>query len=99
MSITTKGGKFSLGQMVMTRGVNDKIAEDSEFSKFVLRSMGRHAIGDWGDLGEEDKQANDEALKIGERLFSAYEQGDLPKIWIITEYDRSVTTVLFPSEY
>ena len=93
--------KFKLGQTVMTRGVNDKIAEDSKFSKFVLGSMQRHAAGDWGDMEKEDLKANEDALMTGEaRLFSAYEPGnELPKIWIITEWDRSVTTVLFPDEY
>ena len=99
MTITAAKGKFPLGRMVMTRGVNDRVAEDAEFSKFVIESIGRHARGDWGDLGEEDKQTNEAALKDGDRLFSAYEKEGLPKIWIITEWDRSVTTVLFPEEY
>lgn len=98
-NMTVSGGKFNLGQMVMTHGVNEKIAEDAEFSKFVIKSIGRHAQGDWGDVDAEDKKRNDDDLAAGERLLSAYEQGDLPKIWIITEWDRSVTTVLFPEEY
>ena len=93
-------GKFNLGQMVMTRGVNDKIAEDTKFSKFVLDSLRRHASGDWGDMDKEDLAANEDALKHGDRLFSAYNPKDsLPKIWIISEADRSATTVLFPDEY
>ena len=99
MTLTVSNGKFSLGQLVMTRGVNDKIADDAKFSKFVIESLGRHAKGDWGDLGQEDKQENELSLKKGFRLLSAYERADLPKIWIITEADRSVTTVLFPDEY
>ena len=93
------GPKFSTGQLVVTRGVNEKIADDTEFAKFVLKSIARHRGGDWGDLGEEDKKTNNEALISGDRLFSAYESEGLPKIWIITEWDRSVTTVLFPDEY
>ena len=92
--------KFNLGQTVMTSGVAHKVANDVEFSKFVLKSMGRHVNGDWGCLSKEDKQLNDSALKNGnERIFSAYEESPLPKLWIITERDRSVTTALFPSEY
>lgn len=97
--------KFPLGQITVTRGVNDAIAQDIQFSEFVLKSIRRHAAGDWGDLGAEDKKSNDNALKDGDRLFSSYmlERPTLfiqqPKIWIITEWDRTVTTVLFPDEY
>ncbi len=92
--------RFPLGQMVMTRGVADKVAEDTEFAKFVMVSIARHATGDWGDMVKEDKAENELALREGNlRLFSAYEHPRLPKIWIITEADRSVTTVLFPEEY
>jgi len=83
----------------MTRGVNDRVAQDAKFAKFVMDSLKRHASGDWGDLCEEDKQENELSLKQGLRLFSAYESPDLPRIWIITEADRSATTILFPGEY
>ncbi len=99
MVLRLSNGKFSLGQLVMTRGVNDKIADDARFSKFVIESLGRHAKGDWGDLGQEDKQENELSLEKGFRLLSAYERNGLPKVWIITEADRSVTTILFPDEY
>lgn len=93
-------GKFNLGQMVMTRGVNDKVAEDLQFSKFVFDSLRRHASGDWGDMDKDDLNANEDALKHGDRIFSAYEpKNGLPKIWIITEADRLATTILFPDEY
>lgn len=91
--------KFPLGQIVMTRGVNDLVATNTEFAKFVTESLRRHASGDWGDLAEEDKRENEYALDKYLRLFSAYEKPPLPKIWIITEADRSVTTILFPEEY
>ena len=52
-----------------------------------------------GELGDEDKAENDLSLKEGFRILSAYESGELPKIWIITEADRSATTILFPDEY
>ena len=91
--------KFSLGRLLLTRGVNDLVAENTSFAKFVTDSLKRHDSGDWGDLDEADKSRNDQALVDGSRLFSAYEQPGRPKIWIITEADRLSTTVLFPDEY
>jgi len=91
--------KFALGQLIWTRGVSAKVAEDEEFAEFAAESLKRHITGDWGDLCAEDKQQNELALKTGYRLFSAYEKEGLPKIWIITEADRSATTILFPEEY
>jgi len=92
--------KFPLGQVVMTRGVADRVADDIEFSRFCLESLKRHASGDWGDMCIEDKKENDFALiQGGLRIFSAYEKQGLPGIWIITEADRSATTTLFPDEY
>ena len=91
--------KFSTGQLVMTRGINDRVADDTQFAEFVSRSLTRHLKGDWGDLDAEDKAANNGALIRGGRLLSAYTNGALPKIWIITEADRSATTILFPEEY
>ncbi|MFC1909709.1 hypothetical protein ACFLXC_00210, partial [Chloroflexota bacterium] len=90
---------FPLGQLVMTRGVNDLVAEDEAFAKFVTESLNRHVKGDWGNLTDEDKQENELSLKEGFRILSAYEENGLPKIWIITEADRSATTILFPDEY
>lgn len=92
--------KFPLGQLVMTRGVADLVTSDAEFAKFCTDSLYRHASGDWGELSEGDKAENEFALKEGNlRLFSAYESNGLPRIWIITEADRSATTTLFPEEY
>jgi len=90
---------FPLGQLVMTRGVNDLVAEDEAFAKFVMGSLTRHQRGDWGNLTDEDKQENELSIKEGYRVLSAYESERLPKIWIITESDRSATTILFPDEY
>ena len=92
--------KFPLGRLLMTRGVNDTVAQNTPFAKFALDSLRRHANGDWGDMCAEDKQENELALREGNlRIFSAYEKEGLPKIWIITEADRSATTTLFPEEY
>jgi hypothetical protein len=63
-----------------------------------MTALRRHACGDWGDLCPEDTLANEEALRDGDRLLSAYGQGEL-RFWIITEADRSVTTVLLPEDY
>ena len=90
---------FPFGTLVMTAGVNGRVAEDEEFSKFVVDSLRRHAKRDWGDLEKEDKAENELSLRDGFRLLSSYKHPTLPKIWIITEHDRSATTVLFPSEY
>lgn len=93
-------GKFKAGQTVWTQGINAKIAEDALFAKFVLDCLKRHLNGDWGDLPKEDKEENELSLKENCRLLSAYIiPGTEDKIWIITEADRSVTTVLFPDEY
>ena len=91
---------FPLGQQVMTSGVAGRIEANDGFGEFVAQCLNRHANGVWGDLSQEDKSLNDAGLKSGEdRLFSAYEHDVYPKIWIITEWDRSATTVLFPDEY
>lgn len=91
--------KFPLGQLTVTSRVNNRIADDTDFAKFVLVSLRRHAVCDWGEICESDKQLNNTSLETGDRLVSAYDSPVLPKIWIITEADHSVTTVLFPDEY
>ena len=90
--------KFALGKTVWTRGINDLVAVDESFAKFVLESLSRHASCDWGELSDADKQENDYSLDKDLRILSAYQHGD-KRIWIITESDRSSTTVLFPEEY
>lgn len=62
-------------------------------------ALARHLSGDWGDMSDEDKRTNDRALKDGSRLFSAYQVREDTRIWIITEADRSATTVLLPEDY
>jgi hypothetical protein len=86
--------KFPLGMVVGTPGVTEAILEPEIF--FALE---RHALGDWGDVCEDDRLANEEALKEGNRLFSVYHSSQGKKFWVITEWDRSVTTVLLPEEY
>ena len=91
---------FELGQLVMTRGVADRIEESADFAKHVMRSLQRYTACDWGDLGRDDKAMNDMALgPDGGRILAAYEHPEQPKLWIITECDRSYSTILFPDEY
>ena len=78
------GELFPLGEIVMTRAIADIVAENETFAKEVITSLRRHSTMDWGNLSEDDKQMNDEAIANEEgRIFSAYKtpQG---KIWIIT---------------
>ncbi|HHF0534521.1 TPA: hypothetical protein ACPHXL_003482 [Vibrio alginolyticus] len=92
------GLKFNLGAVVMTRGVGELMKEHGLEPIQYLR---RHAFGDWGDLEDEDKAQNEEAVVHGGRIFSAYNLTGMPesRLWVITEADRSVTTFLLPSEY
>lgn len=90
---------FALGTLCWTAGVNNSMAESEKFSAFVFASLQRHCACDWGDLCQEDKHLNDQALKTKGRLFSKYVLEETTPIYIITEWDRSVTTILFPEEY
>jgi len=90
--------KFNLGQVVMTRTLNEWVQQDPARYEFLQAFMARHQSGDWGNVCEEDAQVNADALIYGNRILSLYEhEGTF--IWIITEADRSVTTILFPSDY
>ena len=86
---------FPLGKIVATPGAVD-LLKKHELSPFDFIS--RHWQGDWGDLDEADIKSNQFALRHGSRLLSAYRIDDA-KLWIITEADRSSTTLLLPSEY
>lgn len=85
---------FPLGQVVTTRGALDRISGMN-----MQRALARHASGDWGDICPEDRTENQLSLEHGFRILSAYEYPDEPKFWIITEADRSATTILLPEEY
>lgn len=91
--------KFKLGQTVVTRGINDRIADDAKFAKFITESFARYVNCDWGELCEEDKAMNDSAVKNDDdRIVAKYSYNN-EDIYIITEWDRSVTTILFTYEY
>lgn len=85
--------KFPLGRIVMTANASGRLDAVA-----VNDGLHRHARGDWGDIPPEDAKQNEFGLKHGERLFSAYGKGE-KRFWIITERDRSVTTVLLPEDY
>lgn len=87
---------FELGQVVATPGALDSLHSLGLTGLELLR---RHHRGDWGDLDQEDIATNNAALQNGSRLFSSYQVNQELKIWIITEADRSVTTLLLPEEY
>ena len=89
-------GTFALGRLFATPGVlHAMLAAGDELFLYLAR----HARGDWGDVGAEDWRLNDQALVSGARLLSAYRLRDGVRVWVITESDRSSTTVLLPDEY
>lgn len=91
--------KKVVGELIMTRGINDTISENLAFAGDVMHALKRFASCDWGEMDEADIQSNNDAYENGDqRLLASYETAE-GKIWIITEWDRSYTTVLFPSEY
>jgi hypothetical protein len=95
---TLKRAEFSPGRLAATPGALQAFrdAGDPAMGIGLLR---RHLGGDWGELAAEDKDANDEAVKRGRRILSAYKIGTGVKVWVITEADRSATTFLLPEEY
>jgi hypothetical protein len=87
---------LALGQTVATPGA---LAAMQHLEVSPLALLSRHQRGDWGNLDEEDKQANEQALACGGRIFSSYQVTGAVKFWVITEADRSTTTILLPEEY
>ena len=87
-------GLFRLGKVVCTPGALEAVPGDD-----ITKAIGRHVRGDWGDVCREDWRENELSLKEGFRLLSVYRGTNGTRFWIITEADRSVTTVLLPEEY
>lgn len=87
---------FPLGQCVATPGALEALQQAGQSPSEFLD---RHVRGDWGDVCEEDAEANELALKDGSRIFSVYQTQDGTKLWCITEADRSSTCILLPEEY
>lgn len=94
-SLQTPLPLFRLGQIVATRGVLKHLEHHGIQADPYLR---RHVRGDWGNVPPEDALANERAVEHGARILSSYEAAG-QRVWVITEADRSVTTLLFPSEY
>ena len=96
---------FEIGQVVATRAVWELIDQNEEFNAFVSGCLSRYILYDWGDTCKEDWKSNDDAVKNGERVLAVYNVPDEieeiyeAQLWIITEWDRSVTTLLFPGDY
>jgi len=88
--------QLQLGQIVATPGALAAFGESGEQPGEFLR---RHACGDWGDLSDEDRKENEFSLVNGFRLLSSFTLSSGTKIWVITEADRSSTTLLLPEEY
>lgn len=94
MEISKSPGRFPLGQVVITRNALESLHPGD-----VQTALRRHAAGDWGECGPHDAQANEDGLKHDDRLLSVYHDGGGRKFWIITEWDRSVSTILLPEDY
>ena len=86
--------KFRLGKIVSTPGALDRLTQAD-----ILLGIQRHQAGDWGDVDEHDRTKNELSLKQGFRLWSVYHAANGVKFWLITEADRSHTTVLLPEDY
>ncbi|MCI0623788.1 MAG: hypothetical protein L0387_19380 [Acidobacteria bacterium] len=88
------GPKFELGRVVITQGAKATLPPED-----VHAAIHRHARGDWGELDEPDIAANERALLDGDRLVSVYSSTNGVRFYVITEWDRSFTTILLPDEY
>ncbi|HJV84707.1 MAG TPA: hypothetical protein VJ698_04470 [Noviherbaspirillum sp.] len=87
---------FSLGQIVATPGALDLL---TRHGRSPMQLLARHVRGDWGSLDPEDAAANHAAVSENDRILSSYPIDGDDRVWIITEWDRSVTTLLLPCEY
>lgn len=90
--------KFSCGRVVMTASISMMIKAGALSEEEIRRCLERHLRGDWGEVGIDDWEANEDDLLSGERLFSRYDLGN-ERIYIITERDRSYTTIMMAEDY
>lgn len=104
--MTITNTSFPTGTILHTATVNQSATENQVFALFIMQAINRHRNNDWGDCCEADWNMNDLAVQEKGRILSVYQlPEDLKsihsnqKIWIITEQDRSYTTILFPQEY
>lgn len=94
MSVIAVNPRFNPGRLMITRNAKEVLPRAE-----INAAIERHLHGDWGDVCKSDGKLNDDALHNGDRIFSVYHTSDDVKFWIITESDRSATTVLLPSDY
>lgn len=94
--MSQKKALFPLGQVVATPGALDALEEAEQSPLYFLQ---RHQTGDWSEMVEEDQEENRLSVEKGLRVFSSYKMKSGKKLWVITEWDRSVTTLLLPQEY
>lgn len=94
MSAKTPLAKFRLGHIVATPKALIHLSQDD-----IMLAIARHQAGDWGKLDTQDRDVNERALQHGGRLFSRYQSAQDTVFWVITEADRSATTVLLPEDY
>ena len=87
---------FPIGRVVLTPGARAILLQ---FDMIPQDLLSRHETGDFGDLCEEDKQANREAIRDGDEILSAYKLSPITKLWVVTEGDHSITTITTPEEY
>ena len=89
-----RGGAHALGRIGVLHHDGQAVERPD-----IVAALRRHAAGDWGDVSPDDRAANDAALRDGERLLSVYRSAAGVAFWVLTEADRSVTTVLLPEDY
>ena len=94
LPVTQPETRFPFGTLVITSNASAKLDK-----RDVVTALDRHGKGDWGDLPDEDRQENELSLQQNFRLLSAYHDRNGVKFWVITEADRSATTVLLPEDY
>lgn len=94
--IMEKKVRFKAGQVCATPGALEAM---NNAGQSPVEFIGRHVAGDWGDVCEDDRKINEESLEHGLRLLSSYRTNEGVKLWVITEADRSLTTILLPEEY
>lgn len=90
---------FKTGQLYMTKGIKTLFNESKDFRRFILECLDKYMRHDWGDLSDVDKEMNDSAIQNNDDRIFAHYNNTMGDIYIITEEDRSVTTILFTSEY
>jgi len=86
--------KVPLGRIVATPAALGAVSQPD-----IVAALRRYAVGDWGDTTPDDRAANDDALESNERILSVYRSANGTTLWVLTEADRSVTTVLLPDDY